>query len=77
MLDRRGIAVGLLQFGKMAVHMTRRALEKRVVWIMAKCVGCGKRQEFLAGEVESYGPMCKSCGMPMIACAALAKRRKR
>ena len=43
--------------------------------VITKCVGCGKKREIKAGEIEPGDqPMCDECYMPMIATAALKEK---
>jgi len=37
-------------------------------YIIAKCVGCGKKREIKENEIpKGEHPCCDDCGMPMIA----------
>ncbi len=43
--------------------------------VMARCVGCGHRQEIKAGEIpKGEMPMCPNCFMPMVAESAKATK---
>jgi hypothetical protein len=48
--------------------MSRTKKTDKRVFVVAKCVGCGKERKIYAGEVASNDhPMCDACFMPMIA----------
>ena len=42
-------------------------------YVIAKCVGCGKKRKIKAGEIpKGDHPMCDVCYMPMVAVEARA-----
>ena len=43
-------------------------MTKKELYVIAKCVGCGKERKIMAGEIpKGEHPMCDVCYMPLVA----------
>jgi len=49
-----------------------------MVFIIAKCIGCGDKKEIRENEIpRGEQPCCNKCGMPMIAEKAILNQERK